>query len=97
MMKKKYEFSVRMQQRHLKAIVGATAEALPWGRGIGSASAAFRTRERAWGASATFRTREWAWGASAARRKPKWALGELEVKDGERKEGDSPVSAVLRV
>ena len=84
MMKQKYEFSVRMQQRHLKAIVGATAEALPWGRGIGSASAAFRTRERAWG-------------ASAARRKPKWALGELEVKDGERKEGDSPVSAVLRV
>ena len=79
MMKQKYEFSVRMQQRHLKAIVGATAEALPWGRGIGSASAAFRTRERAWGASAAFRTRERAAGgrASAARRKPKWALGRI--------------------
>ena len=66
MMKQKYEFSVRMQQRHLKAIVGATAEALPWGRGIGSASAAFRTRERAAGGR-----------ASAARRKPKWALGRI--------------------
>ena len=43
MMKQKYEFSVRMQQRHLKAIVGATTEALPWGHGSGSASAAFRT------------------------------------------------------
>ena len=53
MMKQKYEFSVRMQQRHLKAIVGATAEALPWGRGIGSASAAFRTE-----GGADFRAKE---------------------------------------
>ena len=52
MMKQKYEFSVRMQQRHLKAIVEVTAQALPWGRGIGSASAAFRTRERACGGQA---------------------------------------------
>ena len=57
MMKKKYEFSVLIQQRHLKAIVEVTAQALPWGRGIGSASAAFRTRERAWGASAARRMR----------------------------------------
>ena len=56
-MKKKYEFSVLIQQRHLKAIVEVTAQALPWGRGIGSASAAFRTRERAWGASAARRMR----------------------------------------
>ena len=29
----KYEFQVRMQQRHLKAIVGSAAQALPWGAG----------------------------------------------------------------
>ena len=49
MMKQKYEFSVRMQQRNLKAIVEVTAQALPWGRGIGSASAAFRTGGRTLG------------------------------------------------
>ena len=27
----KYELQVRMQQRHLKAIVGSAAQALPWG------------------------------------------------------------------
>ena len=34
-MKQKYEFSVRMQQRHLKAIVGSAAQALPSGHGSG--------------------------------------------------------------
>jgi len=29
----KYELQVRMQQRHLKAIVGSAAQALPWGAG----------------------------------------------------------------
>ena len=29
----KYEFQVRMQQRHLKAIVRSAAQALPWGAG----------------------------------------------------------------
>ena len=75
MMKQKYEFSVRMQQRNLKAIVEVTAQALPWGRGIGSASAAFRTGGRTLGQK----------------------RGRLEAKDGNGKEGDSPVSAVLRV
>jgi hypothetical protein len=31
----KYEFQVRMQQRHLKAIVGSAAQALPSGHGNG--------------------------------------------------------------
>ena len=35
MMKKKYEFSVLIQQRHLKAIVEVTAQALPSGHGSG--------------------------------------------------------------
>ena len=43
MMKKKYEFSVRMQQRHLKAIVAGGSACVAFGGGIGSASAAFRT------------------------------------------------------
>ena len=57
----KYEFSVCMQQRHLKAIVGSAAQALPSGHGGGLvgkrclldtgaalwASTAFRTRTRA--------------------------------------------------
>ena len=46
-MKMKCEFQVRMQQRHLKAIVGSAAQALPSGHGAGLvASAAFWTRER---------------------------------------------------
>ena len=40
----KYEFQVRMQQRHLRVIVGGAAQALPCG--IGNASVAFRTQAR---------------------------------------------------
>ena len=46
----KYEFQVRMQQRHLKAIVGSAAQALPWG--AGSAAQALPSGQRQDGASA---------------------------------------------
>ena len=57
MMKQKYEFSVRMQQRHLKAIVAGGSASVAFGRGIGSASAAFRTEGAGLVASAARRMR----------------------------------------
>ena len=52
----KYELQVRMQQRHLKAIVGSAAQALPWGAGS-AAQALPSGHGRGLGVSAAFRTR----------------------------------------
>ena len=79
-MKQKYEFSVRMQQRHLKAIVGSAAQALPSGHGSGlggkrclqdtgaglGGKHCLQDTGAGLVASAAFRTRERPWRASAA-------------------------------
>ena len=115
-MKMKYEFSVRMQQRHLKAIVGSAAQALPSGHGGGLVGkrclqdsgaglvAEGQTLPEGCGCGLVGKRCLLDTGAACWRQRKRclqdtdagFKAG-LEVKDGERKEGDSPVSAVLRV
>ncbi len=88
----KYEFQVRMQQRHhLKAIVRSAAQALPWGAGsaaqalpsghggglLAEGQALPSGHGAGWMASAAFRIRERTAGERASNARRKQVLGRI--------------------